>query len=157
MTDGEPGLMPSQQPWPPDHMDAWYTPCPLCGLIGPAGSADYQLTGPGGTVDWSVPALVTCIPCGRRHSITAESLLVPDTDHTCSRCCEVTRVPAAAAEVVCLNCRLFAHGPATRTDADIAERLAMTTMDHMLEQQQRVQAAKDRRRAAGGTIPWETR
>jgi hypothetical protein len=129
---------------PPANMDAWYTACPRCGLVGPAGSAEYTLTDPQGTVDWSRTIRIRCVPCGHRHEVGLVDLLDRDASHTCRRCQQTTQVPVGAARVVCLGCHLFAEGPPARTQPRVGDELHATEALHALELREAVRDAKRR-------------
>lgn len=128
----------------PNRLSTWYARCPHCGLIAPAGSADYAIHGPANdTVGWSYPARLCCGQCGGRHQVGEADLVDRDTEHTCPRagCGHVSPVPSGAAEVVCLRCHLFAPGPAVRDTAVAAHQRQVQT-GHIREMQGRVLAAK---------------
>jgi hypothetical protein len=135
--------MGTPRPAPANDMDTWYTRCPMCRLVGPPQSATYQREpAPASGVDWSYPVVVTCIPSGHEHAIGVDDLEPHDATHTCSRCSGTTPVPAAAAQVVCLSCRLYAAGPAAQADDMVAMRLRSVEQAHAI-------ALRDALRAAG--------
>jgi hypothetical protein len=137
--------------------DTLYTRCPDCGLIGPAGSAEYtMLPGPAGTPDWSRPVTVGCAFCGHRHAIGQAAVLERDQVATCTRqpdllrpegCSARTPYPSGAARVCCTTCRLLLRGP--DLDAPGADQLRATEALHGLELQATLRQARGRGPAEG--------
>ena len=137
---------PVTQPDQNDNSDSWYSPCPACGLVGPAASAEYVQTGlpPLAHPDWSQPVIVRCEPCGRIHAVTRDGLLDRDGRHGCRRCQQVTRVPAAAAVVICLECGFYSRGPAALASPALSALVNTIRQKHAAELRARLLLAKTR-------------